>query len=159
MLGLDHRGHTRARASVNADPIARQFEGGTDPVAVRLDGLARLAEDGYPVGLVVAPIFPLDDWQQHYGNLLDAAAERLSGAADLTFELITHRFTPGSKDVLLDWYPATKLDLDETGRSVKRNKFGGVKYVFPKETMKELRTWFEDAIAARFHNARVLYWT
>ena len=28
-------------------------------------------------------------------------------------------------------------------RSVKRNKFGGLKYVYDKETMGELRTFFE----------------
>ena len=32
---------------------------------------------------------------------------------DLTAELITHRFTPGSKEVLLGWYPRTQLEMDE----------------------------------------------
>ena len=159
LLGLPHRGHTRARASVNAAEITRRFEGGTAKLDQRLNALERLAVDGYPVGLVVAPIFPVDDWRRQYADLLDLAADRLGGAGDLTFELITHRFTPGSKDVLLDWYPATKLDLDETRREPKRNKFGGVKYVFPKATMRDLRSWFEDAIGARFPRGRVLYWT
>ena len=159
LLGLPHRGHTRARASVNAAEITRRFEGGTAKVDARLAALERLAADGYPVGLVVAPIFPLDGWRRQYADLLDAAADRLREAPDLTFELITHRFTPGSRDVLLDWYPATKLDFDESKRDAKRNKFGGVKYVFPKATMRDLRSWFEDAIASRFPRGRVLYWT
>ena len=56
---------------------------------------------------------------------------------DLTVEAITHRFTPASKDVLLGWYPNTKLEMDESARSQKRSKFGGVKYVYPRETMAE----------------------
>ena len=56
---------------------------------------------------------PIDDWEAHYTVLLDAAQEAVGDAPDLTFELITHRFTPGSKDVLLSWYPNTSLDMDE----------------------------------------------
>jgi spore photoproduct lyase len=74
-------------------------------------------------------------------------------------ELITHRFTPGSKDVLLSWYPKTTLDLDEANRTQKRNKFGGFKYVYPKDPMREMREWFEGAIARTLPMARILYWT
>ena len=80
-------------------------------------------------------------------------------AADLTIELITHRFTPGSKDVLSDWYPATKLDMDEESRALKRGRFGSRKYVYRAETMRGLRSWFEAAIAERLPQARILYWT
>ena len=164
LVNLPHGGHTRARASVNAAPIARKLEGGTARVEQRLAALRRLVTPtanggGYPVGLVIAPIMPMDDWREHYGALLDQAASALSFAPDVTFELITHRFTPGSKDVLLQWYPKTSLDLEESTREVKRNKFGGTKYVYPRPLMKELRAWFEEAIAERFPSGRILYWT
>ncbi len=133
LLQLEHNRHTRCRASVNAEPVARQFEAGVPPVAARLTALRKLADAGYPIGLVIAPIMPIPDWKSHYGQLLDATEQSLAGVADLdlTFELITHRFTPGSKNILLNWYPKTKLDLDESTRSAKRNKFGGTKYVYP----------------------------
>ena len=50
LLDLPHGGRTRIRASVNAHGVAGRFEGGTDPVAVRLGGLGRLARAGYPSG-------------------------------------------------------------------------------------------------------------
>ena len=165
LLNLEHNGQTRCRASVNAEPISRRLEGGTANVPARLHALRKLAlppqrgGGGYPVGLVIAPIMPMDDWRAHYGKLLDEAAAALDFPCDLTFELITHRFTPGSKDVLLQWYPNTSLDLDESKRDVKRNKFGGQKYVYPRETMRELRAWFESEIASRFPNGKILYWT
>jgi spore photoproduct lyase len=165
LLELPHNGQTRCRASVNAEPISRRLEGGTANVPARLAALRKLAlppergGGGYPVGLVIAPIMPMDEWQGHYGKLLDEAAQALDFPCDLTFELITHRFTPGSKDVLLQWYPKTTLDLDESQREVKRNKFGGTKYVYPRETMKELKAWFTSEIAARFPQGRILYWT
>ncbi len=159
LLDLPHNGHTRCRASVNAEPIARRLEGGTATVAQRLAGLAKLTQAGYPIGLVLAPIFPADDWETHYARLLDDAQQAVGFADDITFELITHRFTPGSKDVLLSWYPNTSLDFSEEKRVEKRNKFGGVKYVFPPVVMKKMRAFFEAEIKSRFSQGRILYWT
>lgn len=173
LLDLPHHGRTRCRFSVNAAPIARRFEGGVASIAQRLQALRKLAlprggaaggggapgGGGYPVGLVIAPIMPIENWEAHYAKLLDDAACALDFPCDLTFELITHRFTPGSRDVLLDWYPNTALDLSQTGREAKRNKFGGVKYVYVRDTMKVLRVFFEREISRRFPQARLLYWT
>jgi len=104
---------------------------------------------------------PLPQWQSEYDALfaLVEAATRDIAALDLSVELITHRFTPGSKDVLLAWYPATKLEMDESARSQKRTKFGSIKYVYRTEVMRELRTFFERRIALHLPSARILYWT
>ncbi|HEY9908573.1 MAG TPA: hypothetical protein V6D18_13315 [Thermosynechococcaceae cyanobacterium] len=165
LLDLPHKGHTRARFSVNAAPVSRQLEGGTALVAARLQAIRKLAlprsqgGGGYPVGLVIAPIMPIEDWPDHYTQLFDAIETALDFDCDLTFELISHRFTPGSKDVLQSWYPNSKLEMDEADRVVKRNKFGGTKYVYDSNTMKSLRHFFEQAIQRRFPQAQMLYWT
>lgn len=165
LLDLPHNRHTRCRISVNVEPIARRLEGGVASVTARLAAARKLAlpraagGGSYPVGVVVAPIMPIPHWQEHYADLLDRAAAALDFPCDLTFELITHRFTPGSKDVLLGWYPNTSLDMDESSRSVKRNKFGGLKYVYRPDTMSELRTFMKREIIARFPSANILYWT
>ena len=158
---LAHAGRTRVRFSVNARPVTTRFEGGTARLEDRVAALGRLARSGYPVGLTIAPIMPLPDWREEYGALLDLVAAELDGVPDLdlTAELITHRFTPGSKQVLMGWYPRTQLEMDESSRTSKRGKFGGVKHVYPKELMRELRGWFEGALAARLPACRVLYWT
>lgn len=49
--------------------------------------------------------------------------------------------------------------MDEQARSRKHGKFGAVKYVYPREVMRELRGWFETEIAERLPQCRVLYWT
>jgi len=163
LLALPHAGRTRARVSVNADAVARRFEGGAAPVAGRLAGARALAGAGYPVGLVVAPIIAVDGWRDHYAALLDDARQALPPdllpGGDLTVELITHRFTAGSKRVLEGWYPNSALDMDEAARDEKRNKFGGSKFVYRRPTMQELRAWFAGELKARWPAARVLYWT
>ena len=161
LLQLPHHQRTRARFSVNAAGVSRDFEGGTANVTQRLAALGRMAVAGYPVGLTVAPIMRIDNWEKEYTDLFTAAARALQGIEplDLTVELITHRFTPGSKDVLLGWYPKTTLDLDEATRSEKRTKFGGFKYVYPKDPMAEMRNFFQAEIARILPSARILYWT
>ena len=159
LLTLEHGGRTRVRVSVNCDEVVRRFEGGTARLENRLHAMGRLARAGYPVGLTIAPIMPVEGWREAYGDLLAKTAAQLPGNANLTVELITHRFTPGSKEVLMGWYPATSLEMDEEVRTVKRNKFGGRKYVYPKELMREMRDWFEGEVARVLPGAQLLYWT
>ena len=161
LVELPHHGRTRARFSVNSHEVAGRFEGGTARTSARLAAMRTLATAGYPVGLTIAPIMPLGNWRDSYGRLLAAAADSLAGlhAADLTVEIITHRFTPASRDTLLRWYPRTRLEMDTESRSAKRSKFGGVKYVYPREVMAEMRNWFTAELDRRLPDARLLYWT
>ncbi|MEK9212862.1 SPL family radical SAM protein [Sphingomonas sp. 2378] len=160
LLGIDHQRRTRMRASINPRLFAR-FEGGTAPVAERLAALRRMAMAGYPVGLTIAPIIAAEGWRQAYGELLVDAGAALQGVPglDLTIELITHRFTSGSKAVLDSWYPGSSLDMGGTNRVTKRTKFGTEKQVYDVATMRDLRGFFEEGIASALPSARILYWT
>jgi spore photoproduct lyase len=97
LLGVEHSGRTRARVSVNAEVVSQRLEGGTAPLAARLAGLRKLAEAGYPVGVVVAPIMPLEGWREHYSALFDALEKALDQPCDLTFELIATALRPAPK--------------------------------------------------------------
>lgn len=165
LLDLSHGGHTRCRISLNAEPVTKRLEGGTASLQARLQALRQLAlpraqgGGGYPVGVVLAPIMPIPEWKMHYSILMDQLQEALDFSCDLTFELISHRFTPGSKQTLLQWYPNTTLEMDESKRAAKYNKFGGQKFVYIRETMADLRTFMEGKIKDLFPRAQVLYWT
>lgn len=161
LLDLPHHGRTRVRVSVNADEVAGRFEGGTARLPRRIAALRSLALAGYRVGLTIAPIMPIPDWREGYGRLLADVAAAVADVPDLdlTVECITHRFTAGSKDVLTSWYPRTKLEMDEASRTRKFGKYGSAKYVYPKDTMAELKSWFAAELAATLPAARTLYWT
>jgi len=158
---LPHGRRTRVRFSVNAAEVANRFEGGTARMPARLSALRSLAQAGYRVGLTIAPIMPVPGWREHYAQLLDDVALAVAGVddLDLTAEIITHRFTPASKEVLLSWYPHTRLEMDEDLRSEKRSKFGGVKFVYPRDTMTELKGWFADELERTLPGVPLLYWT
>ncbi|MEP6851613.1 MAG: spore photoproduct lyase family protein [bacterium] len=161
LLTLPHNGRTRVRFSVNAAEVADRFEGGTARLPARLAALRAMAVAGYKVGLTIAPVIPVPDWRAAYGRLLDEVASTLHGVPDLdlTAEIITHRFTPASRDVLLGWYPQTRLEMDVSSRDAKRSKFGGVKYVYPRATMRTMREWFTAELERRLPGTPLLYWT
>ncbi|WP_198661742.1 SPL family radical SAM protein [Lewinella sp. IMCC34183] len=159
LLNLVHNGRTRCRISLNADWVTKRLEGGTADLSARLLALRKLALAGYPVGAVLAPLMPFEGWQEAYAEMLGQLRAALPAGADLTFELITHRFTPGSKGILQEWYPNTSLDFDEEKRTKKHNKFGSHKFVYPREQMRELKEYFTAAIAREFPEAEVLYFT
>ncbi|TXM72076.1 radical SAM protein [Methylobacterium sp. WL69] len=160
LIGLPHGRRVRVRMSVNAPALIR-YEGGTSPLQARLDALGALARVGYRIGLTVAPIQAFPDWPVGYDDLFARTAAVLADIPDLdlTVELITHRFTPASKTVLRDWYPGSDLDLDEQARSRKLTKFGSTKFVYPAETMRQLRTSLTGLVERHLPMARLLYWT
>ena len=160
LLALKHGGRTRIRFSLNP-PLFARFEGGTSPVAARIGAMRRAAEAGYKIGLTIAPIIAAPGWEAAYSNLIKdvAGALRFLPNHDLTVELITHRFTAGSKAVLTSWYPGSSLDMSESGRAEKRTKFGSVKHVYDAPTMKAIRRVFEELLSAQLPGARLLYFT
>lgn len=161
LMKLDHHRRTRVRFSLNAASISRDFEGGTAKLSQRLRALRKMALAGYPVGLTIAPIMPVENWRGEYSTLISDIAQSLVGVPniDLTVELITHRFTPTSKDVLIGWYPKKTLDLREEVRTQKRTKFGGFKYVYPKDSMAEMQQFFRELLTQRLPGSKILYWT
>ena len=165
LLQVPHNGHTQPRVSLNTAMIASRLEGGTASVDARLAAIRKLAlarsegGGGYKVGIVIAPIMPVPDWEEQYTELLNKLEQTLDFPCEVTFELITHRFTPGSKALLQEWYPNTTIDFDEQNRSLKFNKFGGKKFVYPPVTMNMLKSFFYSELKQRFPNAPILYWT
>ena len=165
LIDIEHNGRTRCRVSINADPVSNGFEGGTASVRDRIQALRTLAlpkkqgGGGYPIGFVIAPIMAFEGWRDSYTQLFEEIAAALDFECDLTFELITHRFTAKSKQVLNEWYPNSELDMQMNSRTTKRNKFGGIKYVYDKDTTQALRSFFEEKTEQTFPNAKILYWT
>lgn len=162
LLGLEHRGHTKIRFSINSPHVIRQFEQHTASLEERLDAARKVADAGYPLGLIVAPIIRHENWAEGYLECLEQTAQKLGPHANgpLTFELIQHRFTPKAKRVILAAYPATKLPLNEGERMLKAGKFkNAAKYVYPKEQANELQSFLTMAIRERFPTATIEYFT
>ncbi|UFJ43082.1 spore photoproduct lyase [Brevibacillus humidisoli] len=161
LLDVDHNRHTRFRFSINADYVIKHFEPGTSSFRQRLQAAGQVARAGYPLGFIIAPLYRFDGWEQGYTQLLENLHDQLppEAMADLTFELIQHRFTKVAKNLIVKRYPKTKLKMDESERKYKWGKYGKGKYVYPDQQANELRTHLEQQIARLFPRARIEYFT
>lgn len=159
LLTARHNGHTRFRFSLNAAPVIEKFEHITPSMLERVAAAGKVAGAGYPLGFIIAPIFYFPGWQQEYDRLVAALDAQLPAAAraDLTFELISHRFTKRAKNNILDLFPATALPMEESERKYKYGQFGYGKYVYQPEVMQEIKEFMTGRLAAVFPQAKIEY--
>lgn len=159
LLKIAHNGHTRFRFSLNASPIIEKYEHATPSMAERVIAAGKVARAGYPLGFIIAPIFYYPNWKQDYQRLLEALDEQLPQEArnDLTFELISHRFTKRAKNNILELFPQTTLPLEEEDRTYKYGQFGYGKYIYQDSEMNEMKNYMKGEIAEYFPQAKVEY--
>lgn len=162
LLILNHNKHTRFRVSINSRHVIDNFEHNTANFDERILAASKLSDAGYPIGFIVAPIMIYDNWKNEYLELFDRLKQKVhaekSGEA-ITFELIQHRFTTIAKKFILERFPGTKLDMDESTRALKWGKYGRFKYVYPKEAAAEIKEYISSLISQRFPDARIEYFT
>ncbi|MBM7542306.1 spore photoproduct lyase [Amphibacillus cookii] len=161
LLDANHQGRTRFRFSINADFVIKYFEPGTSRLNERIEAAKKVAEADYPLGFIIAPIYLHEGWREGYQTMLENLADTLpsKAKADLTFELIQHRFTAPAKRVIQKNYPMTKLELDESKRKTKWGRYGIWKYVYTDEEQEEMKELFMTQIPKLFPKATIEYFT
>ncbi|WP_077305296.1 spore photoproduct lyase [Terribacillus halophilus] len=161
LLDADHKGRTRFRFSINDDYVIKYFEPGTSRLKDRIEAAVKVAEAGYPLGFIVAPIYLHEGWQQGYPEMLEHLEAALPAHAkkNLTFELIQHRFTKPAKRVIQKNYPMSKLELDENKRKYKWGRYGIGKYVYQNEEQEEIKDVIGSNIYKMFPQSRIEYFT
>lgn len=162
LLNLNHNGHTKFRVSINSRYVINTFEHNTASFDERIEAASKITNAEYPIGFIVAPIMIYDNWKEEYLELFDRLKQQIDitkSREPVTFELIQHRFTQTAKKFILERYPNTKLDLDESKRTLKWGKFGRFKYVYPKEAAQEIKEYISSIIKDRFPEAIIEYFT
>lgn len=162
LLNIRHNQHTHFRISINSNYVIDSFEHNTSSLDERVEAIVKLANAGYPIGFIVAPIMIYENWKQEYEELFDKLHNRLGkelSNKNLTFELIQHRYTAVAKELILQRFPKTNIDMQEENRSLKWGRFGRYKYVYPKEQSQEIKQYISSLIANKFTNASIEYFT
>ncbi|MET3696401.1 spore photoproduct lyase [Bacillus oleivorans] len=161
LLDAKHNGKTRFRFSINADYVIKYFEPGTSPLAKRIEAAVKVAQAGYPLGFIVAPIYLHEGWKEGYKELFKKLDEALPKETrkDITFELIQHRFTKPAKRVIQQNYPMTKLELDEEKRKYKWGRYGIGKYVYQNDEQEEIEHTLSKYVEKYFPDAKIEYFT
>jgi len=161
LLDAKHNGRTRFRFSINDHYIIKNFEPGTSRLDERIEAAVKVAEAGYPLGFIIAPIYLHEGWKEGYGEMMEKLDAQLPSFArkDLTFEMIQHRFTKPAKRVIEKNYPMTKLELDESARKWKWGRYGIGKYVYQDQEQEEIKDTLVGYINQYFPEAKIEYFT
>jgi spore photoproduct lyase len=155
LLALNHRGRVIARMSVNPQEIIKKVEFGTSPLQNRIAAINKLVEAGYPVGLLIAPVILVENWQILYRELLDILEAQLSPAVKkaMFIEIIFMTYSFVQRAINGEAFPnAVELYSKEqmTGR-------GRGKYCYSNQLRAEGEEFLRREIDARFGASKILY--
>jgi spore photoproduct lyase len=102
-------------------------------------------------------IYP--DWKEEYYDLLLQLRRKMPDDLKhpITFEVISHRYTTIAKNRILQIFPDTELPMEDEERKFKFGQFGYGKYVYPKESLDEIKQFFKKEIEELFDNKEIKY--
>ena len=159
LLNIEHNGHTEIRFSINTSSVINQYEHFTASRDKRIEASIKVAKSGYPMGFLIAPIFIYPNWKDEYHDLLLELSNKLPDDLKfpVTFEIISHRYTTIAKNRILQVFPESGLPMNDEQRKFKYGQFGYGKYVYPKESIYEIKQFFIKEIEELFKNKEVKY--
>ncbi|MEG2289699.1 MAG: spore photoproduct lyase [Clostridium sp.] len=159
LLDITHNGHTEIRFTINTAKVITDFENRTASIDKRIEASAKVAKAGYPLGFLIAPVFLYEDWKKDYRELLINLHDKLPKnlSTPVTFEVISHRYTPKAKDIILEVFPDTSLPMEDEERKYKYGQFGYGKFVYTKEQLQEMKEFFTTEINEIFKDGEIKY--
>ncbi len=155
LLDLDHRGKTIFRMSVNPPEIIKKVEIGTSPLASRIRALNDMAQAGYPVGLLIAPVILLPGWRKMYGELIELLGDELSEKVKNSgfIEIIFMTYSYVHRAINAEAFPGAVKIYDKalmTGR-------GRGKYCYRPEARAEVEEFLRRELEEELGSMEILY--
>ncbi len=155
ILPLNHKGKVIIRVSVNPSEIIRKVEFGTSSLVNRIHAINKLKEAGYRVGILIAPVIFLDNWQNLYLELIETLHCELSNKVkeDVFFEIIFMTYSYVHNKINQEAFPnAIQLyDKDKmTGR-------GRGKYWYKTDLREDGKRFFMDKMHDFFPHNTIEY--
>lgn len=155
LLELDHKGKIITRISVNPEEIINKVEFGTSRLKGRIEAINKLKEAGYNVGIIIAPVIFVENWENLYLDLIKTLNSKLSEKVkkDVFFEIIFMTYSYIHTKINEEAFPnAINLYNKElmTGR-------GRGKYWYKEQIRKEGDKFFRQNMKKYFPNNKILY--
>ena len=159
ILEAVHNGHTTVRFSLNAANVIKKYEHRTPEAEERVSAARKIAGHDYPLGFIIAPVLLYEGWKKDYGELLNMLKDKLDTYINrsICFEIISHRFTSRAKKNISEIFPGNDLPMNEEERRFKYGQFGYGKYVYNREQLSDMESFFRERIAEIFPNSRIDY--
>ena len=131
ILNLDHKNKIIVRMSLNPAELINKIEFGTSRLDKRIEALNKLVEAGYEIGILIAPIILIDNWEILYEELFKQMKEKLSKKVKekAFFELIFMTYSYIHRMINNEAFP-NAIQLYDTELMTGRGKG---KYMYKKQ--------------------------
>ncbi len=155
ILPLDHKGKIIIRVSVNPEEIIRKVEFGTSNLDSRINAINKLKEAGYKIGLLIAPVIFLENWEEKYLELIKYLYAKLSQKVkkELFFEVIFMTYSYIHTKINEEAYP-NAINLYDKNLMTGR---GRGKYWYKKDIRDEGEKFFRENLRKYFPNNKIIY--
>ena len=155
ILNLDHKGKVIVRVSMNPEEIINKVEFGTSRLKGRIEAINKLAEAGYKVGILIAPVILVENWKELYENLIKRLEAELSEKVkkQAFFEIIFMTYSYVHTKINAEAFPnAINLYNEEimTGR-------GNGKYAYKKEIKENSQKYILELMQRYFPSNEIKY--
>ena len=155
LLGLNHNGKIIIRMSVNPEEIINRVEFGTSRLKGRIKAINKLADAGYKIGILIAPVILVDNWKVLYKELIERLNLELSEKVKKSafFEIIFMTYSYVHTKINAEAFP-NAIDLFDkqimTGR-------GNGKYAYKIDVRKDAEIYLRDLMQSYFPENRIEY--
>ena len=155
LLPLNHQGRVIFRMSVNPEEVIRNIELGTSSLDKRIEAINKMAEAGYKVGILVAPVIMVDNWKAIYSQLFDRLEAELSEKMkkQMFIEVIFMTYSFVHRKINAEAFPES-IELFDQEKMTGR---GMGKYCYRNTLRSEGEIFIHDELERRFGPGRILY--
>lgn len=155
ILPLDHRGKVIIRMSVNPSEIINRVEFGTSSLSARIQAINKLKEAGYQVGILIAPVIFVENWQSLYLELIQRLNLELSKKVkeNVFFEIIFMTYSYVHTKINEEAFP-NAINLYDKDKMTGR---GRGKYWYKNDIREEGKQFFIDNMHKFFPNNTIKY--
>ena len=155
ILPLQHNGKIIIRMSVNPEEIINKVEFGTSRLKGRIEAINKLAEAGYKVGILIAPVILVDGWQKLYSDLIKRLNKELSEKVkkNAFFEIILMTYSYVHTRINEEAFP-NAINLYNKDLMTGR---GNGKYGYKEGVRIEAEKYLREEMKKYFPSNRIAY--
>lgn len=156
---LDIQGKERVivRMSVNPKEIIRKVEMGTSQLEERVKAINKLKEAGYRVGILIAPVILVENWEELYKELIIYLKENLSDEVkrEVFFEVILMTYSYVHRKINEEAFPSA-INLYDSDLMTGRGKG---KYTYKQEQRRIGEDYIKKLLNKYFPKNEIKYFS
>ena len=157
ILDVDGKDKVIIRMSVNPKEIIQKIEMGTSQLEKRVEAINKLKKAGYKVGILIAPVIFVENWEKLYEELIIYLSENLSEEVkkDVFFEVILMTYSYIHRKINEEAFPSA-IDLYNPELMTGRGKG---KYTYKQEQRKIGEEFIQGLLKKYFPENRIVYFS